>query len=92
VFNLGVHENHLFLAVILSLLLAHAQPSLRWLAIYLALAFNVNLLFSYGVTGHASLPHVIAGAVDITVVPALLNTLLASWLWYRWIVRDPSVL
>jgi len=87
VFNLGVHENHLFLAVILSLLLAHHDARWRTLATYLAIALNLNLLFSYGLTGHASLPHVLYETFDLGIICATLNTLVCIGLCYRWIIK-----
>jgi hypothetical protein len=87
VFNLGVHENHLFLAVILSILLADHDTRWRTLAVYLAIAFNLNLLFSYGLTGHASLPHVLFQTVDISIICALLNTAVCIALCDYWIIK-----
>jgi hypothetical protein len=87
VFNLGVHENHLFLAVILSILLAHHDARWRILAIYLATAFNLNLLLSYGITGRASLPHVLCETFDLSIICATMNTLVCIALCYRWIIK-----
>ena len=90
VFNLGVHENHLFLAVLLAILLAVEQLRWRPLLFAIIILFNLNLLFSYGVSGNSSLPHVIAQTFDITFILACVSLLLAAYLWYSLVSQQHS--
>lgn len=51
VFNTGVHENHLFLAMILAMLLAWQDPNERATAVAITLFFHLNLFLFYGLDG-----------------------------------------
>lgn len=51
ILNVGVHENHLFLAVLMAPILFYLNVKNLYLLVYWGLAFNLNLLFFYGVTG-----------------------------------------
>jgi len=86
-FYTGVHENHLFLAVILSLLLASGNKHYFSLAIYLLAAFNMNMFLFYGFNGHFSPPRVIAGALDVSLLLALANTFLFTKIWFSEVAR-----
>lgn len=51
-FNLGVHENHLFVPMVLAFLLPCAgQPRSETVVTFLAVAANLNLLLFYGLEG-----------------------------------------
>src|SRR4029077_18108271 len=53
IWNSGVHENHLFVAVILAyMLMLHEYTREHWAIVtILAIMFNVNMFVFYGVTG-----------------------------------------
>jgi hypothetical protein len=92
-FNTGVHENHLFLALILGVMLSAVNASYLSLTLYIALAFNINMLFFYGIDGQFHFPRVIQGILDPTLLFALLNTVLfshASYLLVRSGIPSPT--
>lgn len=61
-FNIGVHENHLFVGVLLAIALANAQPAFRTLAINVCLISSMNLFAFYSYNGE--LPNLWRGAVE----------------------------
>ncbi len=71
--NIGVHENHLFLAMILAfaLLCARATGALP-LVVFTSLAANLNLLLFYGLDGRWQCNS--AAFTGVSVVLSLLNT------------------
>lgn len=75
---LGVHENHLFLTMILAFALfcargTHALP----LAFFFSLSTNLNLLLFYGINGRWQ-----CDSIGATVALSLLNTVFfVSFLW-----------
>lgn len=71
-FNIGVHENHLFLPIILGLFLAAQNRSYLPLALATALISNLNLLVFYGIDGKG-LPFDRVVGVDLSVVLAVLE-------------------
>ena len=76
-FNSGVHENHLFLAVLLMILLYEQEPTeSNWSrAIIYIFIFNINLVIFYGVTGFLPIIRVIDGLFDPTLLLALFNVI-----------------
>ena len=81
-FNTGVHENHLFLALVLAIMLSALNTAYLSLTLYIALALNINMLFFYGIDGRFHFPRVIQNTLDPTLVFALLNTVLFSYACY----------
>jgi len=85
ILNLNVHENHLFVAVVLSYILMFHKytPEHRAITIILAAMFNVNLFVFYGVTGTELQSRVVG--IDLSVILAMLYTvtwlLLAVYAW-----------
>jgi hypothetical protein len=76
----GVHENHLFLAVLLSLALAWQAPRYLWVAVVLAVAANLNLVAFYGWNGGGTERY--ARGVDVTVWLALgVSIAVAAIIW-----------
>jgi hypothetical protein len=71
--NTGVHENHLFLAVLLSIVLFSLKPGYGPLMLLLIVASNLNLLLFYGVTGVDPLVHRVVLGVDCALVLSILN-------------------
>jgi uncharacterized membrane protein YecN with MAPEG domain len=67
-----VHENHLFVAVILVyMLMLHERTGEHWAIVtILAVMFNVNLFVFYGVTGTELQSRVVG--VELSVVLAML--------------------
>jgi hypothetical protein len=83
--NTGVHENHLFLAVILAAVLAwRQQEHLITFAIW-ALVANVNQLVFYGADG-SGLPFSRVFGVDITLLLAVVFVALFAVDYYEWVV------
>jgi hypothetical protein len=85
IWNSGVHENHLFVAVILAyMLMLHEYTRKHWaIATILAIMFNVNMFVFYGVTG-TKLQSSVAG-VDLSgalaMVYAVAWLLLVVYVW-----------
>lgn len=79
-FNLGVHENHLFIAVLLAWALAMADKRYWPLAVGVGVAFNLNLL---AFLGELRSWRVVLG-FDLSIPLALLNVLgwISAWLYY----------
>jgi hypothetical protein len=70
----GVHENHLFLAPVLACgLLASRHRDAVWLAIYLGVSANLNLVLFYGLSGAELFPQ-----DPLTNVPLLGVTVIVS--------------
>jgi hypothetical protein len=86
-FNTGVHENHLFLALLLSVMLVAQNKNYLSLAIYIAAAFNLNIFLFYGLNGRSGPPHVLGG-LDITLVFAIINTLVFTRAWFLYTVNQ----
>jgi hypothetical protein len=75
-FNTGVHENHLFLAVLLLALLAHRHPVyLLPLAVWAAM-LNINMVVFYGLDGRGLPFSPVVGGLDLTLPLALMTLLL----------------
>ena len=74
----GVHENHLFVAVILAyLLMLHERTREHWaIATILAVMLNINMFVFYGVTGTQLQSRVVG--VDVSVILAMLYAI--AWL------------
>ena len=53
----SVHENHLFTAMVLALVLWARDPSMSWPAIGIALFANINLVVFYGLAGAPPFAH-----------------------------------
>jgi hypothetical protein len=76
----GVHENHLFLAGLLSIALAWQESRWAWVAVVIAIGANLNLVAFYGWrgAGAARLFH----GVDVTVwVAGAISAAIASLAW-----------
>jgi hypothetical protein len=65
----GVHENHLFTASLIAILLAGDSRRWTWTAAAVAIAANVNLLAFYGWTGYIDRQVI---GIDLTVWVALI--------------------
>jgi hypothetical protein len=91
IWNSGVHENHLFVAMVLAfMLLLHEHTREHWAIVtVLAVMLNVNLFVFYGVTG-AQLQSPVVG-VDLSGIMAMLYVVV--WLFlvvYVWGLKGES--
>jgi Gpi18-like mannosyltransferase len=74
IFNTGVHENHLFLVAVLSIVLYWANAEHLWLMVFAVTMNNVNLFLFYGTDGSGpGFSRAIAGTVDMALVLSVLN-------------------
>ena len=73
-----MHENHLFVAVVLAfMLMLHERTHEHWAIVAtLAVMLNVNMFLFYGVDGTARLSPVVG--IDLSVILALLYAV--AWL------------
>jgi hypothetical protein len=71
-FNIGVHENHLFVPAILAAILYWKLPALRLPCLIIITMNSINLILFYGISGEGLGFSRVAG-IDITVPVALLN-------------------
>jgi hypothetical protein len=88
--NSSVHENHLFVPVVLAymLMLREYTPESRAITVVLTAMFNVNLFVFYGVTGIQLQSRVVG--IDLSVILAMLY--IVAWLVlaaYAWRVAEP---
>jgi hypothetical protein len=88
IWNSGVHENHLFVAVILAyMLVLHERTQDNWsIVTILAVMFNINLFVFYGVTGTTLQSRVVG--VDLSVLLAILYAVV--WLLLMVYVWGPA--
>ena len=86
---MGVHENHLFVAAILAILLAWRAPA-RWAeALLVALIFNVNMYTFYGSSGPGlEFERVIFHRVDMALVLAIFNVGFYIYLWVKELMNE----
>lgn len=73
ILNVGVHENHLFLAVVLSFLLVHEDVAWVRVATFVAITQIVNLYLFYGISGRGMGNRLIFNYLDATVVFSFCN-------------------
>jgi hypothetical protein len=76
--NSGVHENHLFVPVILAFMLMLYEYTLehRAITIILSVMFNVNLFVFYGITGTELQSRVVG--IDLSIILAMVYVI--AWL------------
>jgi len=79
-FTVGVHENHLFLAVVLACVLAWLNTRYRVPALVCILMLNTNLVLFYGLRGEAEINRVVGG-VDMALVFSALMVLFTLGMW-----------
>jgi hypothetical protein len=88
-FNIGVHENHLFLATILAVMAAAVLPSKAGRAALIVAASNLNLIAFYGFTG-SPLPFSPVVGIDVSILFSAVNVALFLFLWGDVAFRGPS--
>ena len=76
--NIGVHENHLFMPMVLAFVLASTgHPNSRTVTWFLAVMANLNLLLFYGLDGGMLLKS--SNMLFASAVFASINTLFGAW-------------
>ncbi len=80
-FNLGVHENHLFLAPLLAFVLCWVSPRDIYTTLILALMANINLFLFYGVSGGYPYGQARQIGIDVSVLLALFNVVFFLVFW-----------
>jgi glycosyl transferase family 87 len=84
----GVHENHLFLPVLLAVVLALLDPDHGMLFALWAIAASLNLFLFYGPYGIEPPMSRVVG-VDLALLAALVNLALFTWTWVVLVQRRP---
>lgn len=88
-FNTGVHENHLFVAMILSILLFWLNNDHLLVMIVLILMTNINLLLFYGISGKGlGFSRVILNFVDSALLFSIFNVCFFLALWIKNVVLN----
>jgi hypothetical protein len=82
IFNIGVHENHLFIAVLLSVVLVWLKRSYLSLAAVVILMANINLVVFYGIQG-GGIRRMVTESVDMALLLSVYNTMFFLILWAR---------
>jgi hypothetical protein len=85
-FNTGVHENHLFLLMVLIVALVWVDRSFQMVSLVLILINNINLFLFYGVDGNLHFPRPVIG-VDIALLLAIFNLAFFLYLFLKMILR-----
>ncbi|MBS0538889.1 MAG: hypothetical protein JSR47_09050 [Proteobacteria bacterium] len=80
----SVHENHLFVPVVLGFVLWTRLPRLAPAVVATAALFNINLLLFYGLTGTSPLPRDGFFALLTGTIAALALAAFAFVLWLLW--------
>ncbi len=84
--NVGVHENHLFLACLLGAILWRLNPDWRLTFAAWAAAANINLLLFYGLDGSGLPFSRVAGGLELSVWLAVVNVALYGI--FAWVVTQ----
>jgi hypothetical protein len=83
-FNVGVHENHLFVAALLAAALAWLEPGRRLEMLVVTLIFNINMYTFYGSSGPGlAFDRVIFHRVDMALPLACFNVVFFLYLFAR---------
>ena len=92
-FNIGVHENHLFLVTILAVLLLWVNKAHWPEVLVLILINNINLFTFYGINGEGpGFSRVLLHEVDFALILSVFNVGFFLYLWLKHIVnREPGV-
>jgi hypothetical protein len=88
-FNVGVHENHLFLAAVLAVVAAGLEPNWRLGAVLIVAISNFNLIAFYGFTG-SPLPFPPVVGVDVSIILSVVNLVLFLFFWGDLVLRGRS--
>jgi hypothetical protein len=86
IFNIGVHENHLFVATILAVVAAALARDKRWRAVLIVGLSNLNLIAFYGFTGSPLAFSPVVG-IDVSIIFSAVNVLLFLFFWSDLVLR-----
>ena len=87
-FNIGVHENHLFLVTILAVLLLWVNKAHWPEVLILILINNINLFTFYGINGEGpGFSRVLLREVDFALVLAVFNVGFFLYIWLKHILN-----
>lgn len=86
IFNIGVHENHLFLATILAVVAAALARDKSLRAVLIVGISNLNLIAFYGFTGSPLTFSPVVG-VDVSIIFSAVNVLLFLFFWSDLVLR-----
>jgi len=89
ILNIGVHENHLFLATILATVGAALASDKRLRAVLVVALSNLNLIAFFGFIG-SPLPFSRVVGLDVTLIFAAVNVLLFLFFWGDLVLRGGS--
>ena len=88
-FNTGVHENHLFLVALLSIVLYWTSAGHLGLMVFAIAMSNINLLLFYGTDGNGlGFSRAIAGRIDVALLLAIFNVIM--FLVFAFTLLTPS--
>jgi hypothetical protein len=90
ILNVGVHENHLFLATILAVVAAALLPGKAWRAAFIVAASNLNLIAFYGFTG-SPLPFSPVVGIDVSILFSAVNVALFLFVWSDLVFRGANL-
>jgi|GEM_PF-646689 hypothetical protein len=90
IFNTGVHENHLYLASVLGIVLWHLAPEMNRLALVWSTLCWVNIQLFYDPTGHRLNARRLVEGMDPALPLAILVTLFFVYFFVR-MLRDDGV-
>jgi hypothetical protein len=79
-FNTGVHENHLFPAMLLGFLIYARNPRFVRNLVIISVIANLNMMLFYGING-AGLPFSRIVVIDLSVALALLTVIFTAGFW-----------
>jgi Gpi18-like mannosyltransferase len=88
VFNVGVHENHLFLSVILASFLVLENKKYDHIYMYVGFMSNINLIIFYGFMGKGPGVSRLFFGLDVSVLLSFLNTIFVLVLFACLIFRE----
>ena len=81
IFNIGVHENHLIVAAVLSIFWIFLEPRRALEGAILAIMANVNLVVFYGISGQTPNFGTVVFGLDATIYLAAFNVVFFFILW-----------
>jgi hypothetical protein len=87
-FNIGVHENHLFLPAILSVMLLWEKREYLLPGVLIVLINNINLYTFYGITGTGlTYARALGFKLDVALLLAIFNVIFFLFFWLTTIIH-----
>lgn len=92
-FNVGVHENHLFIGMILAVALVYMNRKYLLLATMIVLICNINMFTFYGINGLGlGFSRVIGHMIDIALLLSIFNVVIFFFFWTPNVFQKRTVL